>query len=95
MVMETERLIIREYSMDDFDALYEILSDAETMKYYPKPYDEDGVWIRACRRHPGTGGHTAPPARDRGRVWLGFAWWTSIKGKNDGGDARMGYTPPK
>ena len=50
MVMETERLIIREYSMDDFDALYEILSDAETMKYYPKPYDEDGVrrWIRWC-----------------------------------------------
>jgi RimJ/RimL family protein N-acetyltransferase len=50
MIIETERLRIRPYSMDDFDALYEILSDRETMKYYPKPYDEDGVrrWINWC-----------------------------------------------
>lgn len=36
--------------MSDFDALYEILSDSETMKYYPKPYDENGVkrWINWC-----------------------------------------------
>lgn len=33
--------------MDDFDALYEILSDPETMKHYPKPYDEAGTnrWL--------------------------------------------------
>ena len=50
MILETERLIIREYTSGDFDALYEILSDAETMKYYPKPYDENGVrrWINWC-----------------------------------------------
>ena len=50
MILETERLIIREYTPDDFDTLYEILSDAETMKYYPKPYDENGVnrWINWC-----------------------------------------------
>ena len=50
MILETERLIIREYTHDDFDALYEILSDEETMKYYPKPYDENGVnrWIKWC-----------------------------------------------
>ena len=50
MTLETNRLIIREYTPDDFDALYEILSDAETMKYYPKPYDEAGVrrWINWC-----------------------------------------------
>ena len=50
MVMETSRLIIREYTQKDFDALYEILSDGETMKYYPKPYDEKGVqrWIDWC-----------------------------------------------
>ena len=40
MRLETERLILREYTMDDFDALYEILYDPETMKHYPKPYDE-------------------------------------------------------
>ena len=50
MILETERLIIREYTHDDFDALFEILSDGETMKYYPKPYDEAGVrrWINWC-----------------------------------------------
>ena len=50
MILETNRLIIREYTPGDFDALYEILSDAETMKYYPKPYDENGVhrWINWC-----------------------------------------------
>lgn len=50
MVIETERLIIREYRHEDFDDLYEILSDEETMKYYPRPYDRDGVrrWINWC-----------------------------------------------
>ena len=47
MMLETERLILREYSQDYFDALYEILSDEQTMKHYPKPYDKKGVqrWI--------------------------------------------------
>lgn len=43
MILQTKRLNIREYTPDDFDALYEILSDEETMKYYPKPYDENGM----------------------------------------------------
>jgi RimJ/RimL family protein N-acetyltransferase len=40
MVLETDRLILREYTPDDFDAIHEILSDAETTQHYPKPYDE-------------------------------------------------------
>ena len=39
-MIETERLLLREYTMDDFDALYDILSDAETMQHYPAPFDE-------------------------------------------------------
>ena len=47
MIMESERLLFREYTREDFDALYEILSDAETMQHYPKPYDEAGThrWL--------------------------------------------------
>ena len=47
IILETERLVLREYTMDDFDGLYAILSDAETMKHYPKPYDERGTmrWL--------------------------------------------------
>ena len=40
MKIETERLILREYTPDDFDALYEIMSDPETMQHYPAPFDE-------------------------------------------------------
>lgn len=40
MKIETTRLILREYTLDDFDALYEIVSDAETMRHYPEPFDE-------------------------------------------------------
>ena len=51
MEIKTPRLVLREMTEDDFDALYAILSDPETMKYYPKPYDEAGVnrWINWCR----------------------------------------------
>ena len=47
MILETARLILREYTSDDFEAIFEILSDAETMRHYPKPYDEEmtKLWI--------------------------------------------------
>ncbi|MBR5529544.1 MAG: GNAT family N-acetyltransferase [Oscillospiraceae bacterium] len=48
MVLQTERLILREYTMEDFPKLFRVLSDPETMRYYPKPYDEAGTkrWIQ-------------------------------------------------
>ena len=39
-ILETDRLILREYTLEDFDGLYAILSDPETMQHYPTPYDE-------------------------------------------------------
>ena len=47
MILKTKRLKLREYNLNDFNELYKILSDKETMKYYPKPYDEKGTkrWI--------------------------------------------------
>ena len=47
MQIETDRLILREMTEADRDALAAILTDAETMKYYPKPYDDAGVrrWL--------------------------------------------------
>lgn len=47
MIFETSRLILRELRRDDFADLYEILSDEETMKHYPHPFDEEKVrnWI--------------------------------------------------
>ena len=47
IILETDRLILREYTTDDFDALYRVISDPETMVHYPKPYDEKGThrWL--------------------------------------------------
>ncbi len=33
IILETQRLRLREYTRQDFAALYEILSDAETMRH--------------------------------------------------------------
>ncbi|MBR4040507.1 MAG: GNAT family N-acetyltransferase [Clostridia bacterium] len=47
MKMETERLTLRELTMEDFDALHKILSDPLTMRHYPMPFDETRTrgWI--------------------------------------------------
>lgn len=41
MVLETERLILRGYRVEDIEALFEIFLAAETMQHYPKPYDKE------------------------------------------------------
>ena len=48
MRIETNRLILRDYTMADYAALYEILSDPETMQHYPSPFDEKRTrdWIQ-------------------------------------------------
>jgi [ribosomal protein S5]-alanine N-acetyltransferase len=53
-ILETSHLLLREFAPQDVDALAEILSDPETMRYYPAPYDRAGVeqWIeRNCQRY--------------------------------------------
>ena len=47
MILETKRLILRNYTYNDFNELKDIITDTETMKHYPKPYDLNGVkrWI--------------------------------------------------
>ena len=46
--METERLLLREMTETDLDALDRVLGDADNMKYYPCPFDRVGTlgWIR-------------------------------------------------
>lgn len=48
MIIETERLILREMTEDDFDALYKVLADADIMQHYPYVFDEARVrdWIQ-------------------------------------------------
>ena len=64
-INETQRLILREYTLDDYDTLYKIISDPVTMQHYPKPYDEVGVrrWLE----------WSISNYKERG-----FGWWAVI-----------------
>lgn len=47
MIIETERLILREMNESDYDALYAVLADSDIMQHYPYSFDEARVknWI--------------------------------------------------
>lgn len=46
-MIETERLSLRQLTMDDLDPLYRILSDPESMRHYPAPFTREKAvqWI--------------------------------------------------
>jgi len=47
MKLETERLLLREMTEQDYDALYRVLADSDIMQHYPYTFDEKRVrgWI--------------------------------------------------
>jgi len=47
VVIETERLYLREFLKDDVEKLFPIFSDPETMSYYPSPlnFKQTEMWI--------------------------------------------------
>lgn len=47
IILKTDRLFLRELTMDDFDALYKVLADRNIMQHYPYTFDEKRVsdWI--------------------------------------------------
>ena len=48
MIIETKRLILRPFTIDDLSSLHSIFSDAETMAYYPAPFNVEQTksWIK-------------------------------------------------
>ena len=58
-ILETERLLLREFFPNDVDALALVLSDHETMRFYPAALDRAGVaaWIERNRRRYTEAGH--------------------------------------
>jgi len=47
-IIETDRLRLRQLNENDFDNLKAVIGDEETMKYYPCPYNDEGVnrWLK-------------------------------------------------
>jgi ribosomal-protein-alanine N-acetyltransferase len=58
-ILQTQRLSLREFVPEDIDALAAVLSDPETMRYYPAPFDRAGVadWIQRNRIRYANDGH--------------------------------------
>lgn len=50
-ILQTPRLLLREFTLEDTAALAQVLSDPETMRYYPAPFDRAGIeqWITRNR----------------------------------------------
>ncbi len=50
-ILATERLLLRELELGDVDTLFEVLGDPDAMRYYPAPFERDGVgaWIDWAR----------------------------------------------
>ena len=46
-MIETKRLLLREMTAQDFDALCRVLTDPDIMQHYPSVFNETGVqnWI--------------------------------------------------
>lgn len=46
-IIVTDRLALRRFEERDIDKLYEMLSDPQTMRFYPKTYDREGAqnWL--------------------------------------------------
>ena len=51
MILETQRLYLREMADDDFDALRRVLGDADIMCHYPYSFDDQRIrgWIARNR----------------------------------------------
>jgi [ribosomal protein S5]-alanine N-acetyltransferase len=58
-IIETDRLWLRELVPEDADALAAVISDPETMRFYPEPRDRAGVesWVERNRRRYQEDGH--------------------------------------
>jgi [ribosomal protein S5]-alanine N-acetyltransferase len=58
-ILDTPRLILREFVPDDVDALARVVSDPETMSFYPVSFDRPAVkdWIARNRTRYAKDGH--------------------------------------
>lgn len=93
LILATPRLQLRTFVPEDIDALARVLSDPETMRFYPAPFDRAGVadWIsRNLRRYEKDGhGLWAMVMRSTGEL-IGDCGLTtqSVDGKDE---VEIGY----
>ncbi len=70
--IETERLILRPFSMDDLDAYAALNADPEVMRHFPATMtrDEVATWIEHHEaRRAARGGDRSPSSASRTARW--------------------------
>ena len=78
-LLETARLRLRELTPVDVPALFAVLGDAETMRYYPQPYSrarvEEGI-ARQIERYPSGAGLLGMVLKENGELIgdCGLVW---------------------
>jgi [ribosomal protein S5]-alanine N-acetyltransferase len=87
MLIETERLVLRPLTPEDELALGAVLSDAETMRWYPRPLTRSEVreWIeRQMSRYPAGNGLLGMIEKQTGRL-IGDcgAVWQEVEGRTE------------
>jgi [ribosomal protein S5]-alanine N-acetyltransferase len=58
MVLETERLVLRHFTEDDVDAVFAVIGDPVTMKYYPQKFTREDArrWVTKSQERYRTDG---------------------------------------
>ncbi len=58
VIIETPRLILRHFVDDDVDAVFAVIGDPETMKFYPQKFTRDDAqrWVSRSRQRYRTDG---------------------------------------
>jgi [ribosomal protein S5]-alanine N-acetyltransferase len=87
MLLETDRLVLRPLSIEDEPTLAAVLSDAETMRWYPRPFAAEEVrqWIeRQMSRYPSGSGLFGVVERETGGL-IGDCGpvWQDVDGKTE------------
>jgi RimJ/RimL family protein N-acetyltransferase len=77
-VLLTERLALRELLPSDLDFVASMLGDADTMRFYPRPYtrEESAAWIDRQRRRYASDGHALwlVMLREAASRWARWGW---------------------
>ena len=86
-LVETERLLLRPLTPEDEAALAAVLGNAETMRWYPRPFSEDEVreWIeRQMGRYPEGCGLLGLVEKQTGRL-IGDCGtvWQEVEGRTE------------
>lgn len=70
--IDTARLCIRPYNLEDLAALHEILSDEVTMSFWPRPFNfgQSEAWIknRGIENYPNGYGRFAVELKETGKI---------------------------